>query len=129
MWLPFKLDECCDIRPGNVVVVAGETNSGKTGLLFNLMAMNRHYTWNYLSSEMTADEIKQRIKPFGSVEDWKDVAQFVHRSRDYHDAIDPDGMNIVDFLEVYEDFSRVGTHIKQIFDRLRNGVVFIGFQK
>lgn len=129
MWLPFKLDEYCNVRPGNVVVVAGETNSGKTGFLFNLMAMNRQYKWNYLSSEMTADEIKQRIKPFGSVEDWKDTAQFVQRSRDYHDAIDPDGMNIVDFLEVYEDFSRVGTHIKQIFDRLRNGVVFIAVQK
>lgn len=129
MWLPFKLDECCDIRTGNVVVVAGETNSGKTGLLFNLMAMNRDRRWNYLSSEMTADEIKQRVAPFGSVEEWKGIAQFVQRSRDYHDAIDPDGFNIVDFLEVYEDFSKVGANIKKIFDRLRNGVVFIALQK
>ena len=129
MWLPMQLHYFCDIRPGNIIIVAGETNSGKTGFLFNLMSMNRQHHWNYLSSEMTADEIKQRIAPFGTVEDWKGFSRFVQRSGNYHDAIEPDGMNIVDFLEVYEDFSKVGSYIKQIFDRLRHGVAFIALQK
>ena len=130
-WLPFHLDRYCDIRPGNIIVVAGETNSGKTGFLFNIMAMNRErYKFNYLSSEMTAGEIKARIQRYNwPISEWKQFAQFVQRSSNYHDAIDPDGINIIDFLEVYEDFSKIGADIKKIFDKLRKGIAIIAIQK
>ena len=130
-WLPFHLDRYCDIRPGNIIVVAGETNSGKTGFLFNIMAMNRgRYRFNYLSSEMTSGEIKARLAHYNwPISEWKEFVQFVQRSSDYHDAIDPDGINIIDFLEVYEDFSKIGADIKKIFDKLRKGIAIIAIQK
>lgn len=130
MWLPFGLDKMCRVQKKNIIIVAGETNAGKTGLLFNLVYQNPSYLWRYISSEMTTTEIKNRIEKFGvSVEAFNQTCRFYQRVGNYHDAIDPDGFNIIDFLEIYEDFSKVGSAIKQIFDRLNTGIAFIALQK
>lgn len=131
LWLPFGLHRMCFVQPRNIIVIAGETNSGKTGLLFNFCYMNRHkHKIRYLSSEMTPNEIRGRIERFGlAVEEWSKFTTFIQRSNHFHDAIDPNGINIVDFLEVYEDFSKIGGDIKKIFDRLQNGIAIITIQK
>ena len=131
MWLPFNLHRDVIIQPKNVVVVAGETNSGKTGFLFNLVFMNLdNHKFRYLSSEMTPNEIKNRIDAFGRArEDWTSKVDFVERSSNFADAIDPDGINIIDFLEVHDNFYAIGAEIKKIFDALKGGVVFIAIQK
>jgi len=38
-------------------------------------------------------------------------------------------VNIIDFLEVYDDFYRIGGMIKEIFDNLDNGIAIIAIQK
>jgi hypothetical protein len=131
MWLPFGLSKYVRIQPKNVIVVAGETNSGKTRMLFNLMHMNigRH-KFRYMTSEMTANEINDRIENLGgSKESWTESVEFIERGRDYHDAIVSDGINIIDFLEVHDNFSAVGIEIKKIFEALKSGIVFIALQK
>jgi hypothetical protein len=130
MWLPFGLSQMCDIRPKNIILVAGETNAGKTAMLFNVVFINRIKKWNYLTSEMTAGEIRERIRKFGIDEkEWCNFVEFSSCNGNFHDKIDPDGFNIIDFLEVYEDFSKIGSDIKRIFDRLRNGICIIAIQK
>lgn len=55
---------------------------------------------------------------------------FVERSSNFADAIDPDGINIIDFpFEVHDNFYAIGAEIKKIFDALKGGVVFIAIQK
>lgn len=131
LWLPFGLHRMCYVQPRNIIMIAGETNAGKTGLLFNFCFMNRFkHKVRYLSSEMTPNEIKDRIKRFGIPQtDWDKFTTFVQRSGNFHDAIDPDGINIIDFLEVYEDFSKIGSDIKKIFDHLHKGIAIITIQK
>lgn len=131
MWLPFNLHRDVIIQPKNIIVVAGETNSGKTGLLFNLVFMNlKIHKFRYLSSEMTPNEIKSRIDAFGAPrEEWEKGVEFIERSSNYADAIDPDGINVIDFLEVHDNFYAVGGEIKKIFDALKTGVAFIAIQK
>lgn len=130
MWLPFNLHHDVIIHQKNVVIVAGETNSGKTGFLFNLAFMNMHrHSFKYFTSEMTGSEIKNRIKSFGKpVEAWRNVS-FIERGANFQDVIDPDGINIVDFLEIHDKFYAVGEEIRRIFESLRTGVVFIAMQK
>lgn len=130
LWLPFGLHRDVIIQPKNIVVVAGETNSGKTGLLFNFCYMNRNrHKIRYLASEMTPNEIRDRIALFSQDRsEWAKI-DFFERGENFHDAIDPDGINIIDFLEVHDAFYAIGGDIKRIFDALRNGVAIIAIQK
>lgn len=130
MWLPFNLHRDVIIHQKNIVIVAGETNSGKTGFLFNLAFMNMYqHHFNYFTSEMTGSEIKNRITSFGKpMEDWQNVS-FIERGSNFQDVIDPDGINIIDFLEIHDKFYAVGDEIRRIFESLRTGVVFIAMQK
>ena len=131
MWFPFGLTERLQIRQKNVIIVAGECNSGKTALLFNIMYMNqKRYKFKYITSEMTADEILTRIKLMRDTrEHFLQFCDFYNKTHDYADDIDPDGMNIVDFIEIYDDFYRIGVEIKKIFDKLTTGCAIIALQK
>lgn len=127
--LPYGLSRMVEIQEKNVAVIAGETNSGKTALLFNLAWMNQGVPIRYLSSEMTGVEVQNRIRAFSEdMAMWKHV-EFVHRVDDFHDVINPDGVNIIDFMEIYGEFWTIGSKIKAVFDALRTGVAFIAIQK
>jgi hypothetical protein len=130
LWLPFGLHRDVVVQPKNVIIVAGETNSGKTGLMFNLAFMNMgKFPVRYLSSEMTAKEICTRMDFFGKERAAWNSVEFIERSGNFHDAIDPNGINIIDFLEVHDNFFSIGADIKKIFDALKNGVAVIAIQK
>ena len=131
MNLLFALHRNIEIRQKNIIVIAGESNAGKTAFLFNIVYLNqKHHKFRYITSEMTADEINSRIKKLRySPEDFSKFCTFYSKTHDYSDAIDPEGINIVDFLEVYEDFYRVGAEIKKVFDKLTTGCAFIALQK
>ncbi len=130
MWLPFGLSGLVNVFPGNVIVIAGETNSGKTSLLLNIVAQNWKHRCRYLSSEMTPTELRGRLKAFNiPLEQWKAHCEFKQRNKNFHDAIDPDAINVIDFLELSDDFFRVNQYITQIFERLRNGIAVVCVQK
>ena len=128
---PLNLTKDCRIYAKNVIVIAGETNSGKTGFLFNICWRNRrNLKFRYITSEMTEDEINSRISNFQMTrEEWESFCEFGSCTKDYHNAIDPDGINIIDFMEVYDDFYRIGEKIKQVFDKLNTGIAIIAIQK
>ena len=88
---PFGLEERVQIMPGNICVVAGCANSGKTGFLLNVvkMNMNRHKVF-YFSSEMGAGELKKRLMLFDDIalKDWR--FQPKERNSDFADVIEPE---------------------------------------
>ncbi len=45
------------------------------------------------------------------------------------DLIDPDGITIIDYLEISDAFHKIAGPLRQIFDRLRSGVALIALQK
>jgi hypothetical protein len=130
MYLPFGLHRDIVLQPKNIVVIAGETNSGKTACLFSLCSYNKSRAdIRYLSSEMTPNEVKSRIDAFGEPRaEWENV-HFFERTMNFQDAILPHGINIIDFLEVHDNFYAIGGEIKKIFDALTTGVAFIALQK
>lgn len=128
-WLPFSLGYRCEIRQKNIIVIAGETNSGKTSMLFNIANANRNnFDINYLTSEMTPGEIQSRINYFNNQWEWERI-RFVNRTANFYDALMPEAVNIIDFLEIYDDFSKVGAEIKKIFDALTTGIAIVAIQK
>lgn len=130
---PFELEKFVNIYPHNVIVVAGASNAGKTAFMLNTVRLNmdRHKI-EYFSSEMAGEEIKLRLTKFEelygiSLRSWKFHPR--ERMANFADAIVPDALNIIDYLEVTKDFYEVGGDIKDIHDRLGKGIAIIAIQK
>jgi len=130
--LPMGVHQLVRIHPGNIIIIAGETNSGKTALCMNIAKDNKKtHKINYLSSEMSDGvELKIRLQEFGEpLEFWKDV-DFRFRADKFEDVIKPDDLNIIDYLdEGQEEAYKMTKRIKQIAHKLQKGIAVICIQK
>lgn len=128
---PFWIEKIIKTMPGNVLIVAGVPNAGKTAFFLNLSDMNMdNHDIHYFSSEMGLMEFRERIKYFKRpLPEWNSKMKFYERSDNFADVIRPNGINIIDFLEVHDEFYKVGAMIKEIFDSLHDGIAIIGLQK
>lgn len=130
--LPFDLHDLVEIMPGNIITIAGEPNAGKTGLLLNIVKDNMNkFNVHYFSSEMGGSEFRKRLSKFDDIplKDWKFTAK--ERAGDFADVIKPGkgNINIIDFLEVHEDFFKVGGMMMEIYKKLKGAIAIIAIQK
>ena len=127
---PFKLHELVLTLPKNTIVLAGAPDAGKTAFCFNFIKenMNRYDIW-YWSSEMGALELQIRLSKFNgmSPDDWKFESR--EKSSSFEDVIKPDSINIIDYLEITDNFYLVAGEIKAIWDKLNKGIAIICLQK
>jgi len=133
LWLPLRLSEYVQIHYGNLIVIAGAPNSGKTAMMLNIVKENMLKDWNvhYFTSEMEAGELKLRLKKFPDIalDRWNFSAY--RRGGDFQDVIKPgkNSLNIVDFLEVHDEFYIIARRLKEIHDKLKGGIAVVGLQK
>jgi len=133
IWLPFGLSDYVELYENSVVIIAGSPNTGKTCLLLNIIKENINKEWdiNYFNSEMSSGELKKRLCKFDymNLDDWKFNAY--ERAEDFQDVIKPgkNSLNIIDFLEIHDEFYIMGRKIKEIHDRLNGGIAIIAIQK
>jgi len=127
---PLGVHELVDVYQKSVIVLAGEPNAGKTAYLLNLANKNKEdHKPLYFSSEMGASELKIRLKKFNMpLSAWRGV-RFIAKSGDFKDVIEPDGFNIIDYLEVAKDFYEVGGLLTEIFNTLGKGIAIVAIQK
>jgi len=128
---PLGIEDLAVVMPGNVMVIAGVSNAGKTAFLMNFAKMNmRARKVHYFSSEMGAEEFLLRVREHDDlpIDEWKRM-EFYERADGFADVIRPDDINIVDFLELHEDFWKVGGLISDIHQKLNRGCAFIAIQK
>jgi len=132
LWLPLDLGEICGVQPGNILVFAGAKDSGKTAFLMNIAKENRYrYKVHYFNSEMGPAEFKMRAFLFGEpLSTWKDISVY-ERSENFHDVIKPGegNLNIIDFLEVHDEFWKVGSMLQKIHQKLNGALCIVGLQK
>jgi hypothetical protein len=145
-FIPFKwpmgLQRYYNLMPKNIVMVAGEPDSGKTAFMLNVVRANMFSITKqfdrplkYFSSEMGAYEFRSRLEQFQYVDDDNPLTleewdfQPYERSADFQDVIEPNGVNVIDFLEIHDNFWEVGGRIQKIFDKLENGVAIVAIQK
>ena len=126
---PFEIERLVKVMPKNIIVLAGASNSGKTAFLLNVVRNNmRQHDIHYFSSEMGDIEFRDRLSKFDiPLTSWQFKAK--ERASDFADVIQPDAVNIIDFLELHEDFFKVGGYIKEIYDKLNKGIAIIALQK
>ncbi len=132
LWLPMGIHKMVGIMPGNIIMVAGEPNAGKTAVMLNIIKSNMNkFNVHYFNSEMGAGELKGRLKKFDDLglKQWNYNAY--SRDTDFADVIftGEKSLNIIDFLEIHDDFYAVGEKIKQIHVALKGAVAIIAIQK
>ncbi|SOB60618.1 protein of unknown function [Pseudodesulfovibrio profundus] len=135
IWLPLEIHRICGVQKKNVVVVAGETNAGKTALVVETIHKNlkqnggSHERINLFNSEMGDGELRARLLNMdNNPSNWAGLEAF-ERTRDFHQVIDPDGFNVIDYLEISDKFYLVGKMIQQIHEKLNNGIAIVCIQK
>ncbi len=130
LW-PFQIEKMVKLHPGSLVVIAGEVEAGKTSVMLNLvkMNMNRDYEIYYASSEFGGEELKERLSGFEdmTLDDWN--FHFFNRADEFQDVIKPDAINIIDYLEISDNFYQVGGKLKAIHDKLGKGIAVVALQK
>lgn len=130
---PFGIDLLVKTMEKNIIVVAGSTDAGKSAFALNFVVQNmdKHKgNIHYFSSEMGSSEMKQRALLFGySLEYWRDKFNFYEIGGDFHNQIKPDGINIIDYLDVTDEFYKVGDYIKKVWAKLNRGICMIALQK
>jgi len=129
----FGIEEYVEIYPKNIIIIGGSKDAGKTAYVLNLIALNMYEfdIW-YFSSESGDLELKKRLLRFQQegivgLDQWRFNA--VERSRDFADIIKPNAVNIIDYLEIYENFYEIGGLINDIYEQLRDGIAIIVLQK
>jgi hypothetical protein len=142
MYYPLNLDNLVGLLPGNIVIVAGESNVGKTVTLldwafhnlkssraFTSKSSGKYETIPYFSSEMGSSELIMRARAFGYPPAAWEGFRAYERSEDFHQVIDPDGLNFIDFLEIHDEFYKIGAKIRAIHETLKSGICVIALQK
>jgi hypothetical protein len=126
---PLGVHELVETYKKSLIVLAGEPNAGKTAFLLNLAWKNRDEKPNYFSTDMGAAELQIRLKKFPhALSEWKKI-KFIAKSEGFKDVVDPNGLNIIDYLEVSKDFFEIGGMLTEIYNNLKEGVAVVGIQK
>lgn len=127
--LPFNLHDYIRLHRRSVMVVGGVSNEGKTTFAHNIVSLNwQEHPIRLLDSENSAEELAGRFCHYPDFEQWPD--DFVKdKSANFSDVIEPDAINIIDYLEVQDNFWLVGRYIREIRDTLKGGVAIIILQK
>lgn len=129
--LPFDMHKMVNLYPGNIIIVSGEKNMGKTGYCIEFTKLNQDkYDIHYFSSEMYDAEMKIRLQLHEEINltDWKFHAWV--RTREFAHAIRRDCINVIDYLEVDAEKPYIVTNeIRSIWERLGKGIALIAMQK
>ena len=132
--LPLGLNDIAEISQGNIILVAGEYNVGKTSFLLNILKNNKNIIpIRYISSEMSKSEFKKRFATFGlPMSFWmqNEMTEYIKKSFDFHSVIKPDALNLLDYMEFRDsDYTKGAEYLTQIHDKLGTGVAVIAIQK
>jgi len=130
--LPLGIDQYVTLHPGNLIVVAGVSNVGKTAFLMNILHDNLVQWSNriaYFCSEMGEEEFRSRCDrfPFSNT-DFDRFRFAVHESVHFSDVIVPDWLNFVDFLEVNQEFWLMGDYLSEIQKKVGKGLAVVAIQ-
>ena len=127
---PLEIEKYVNLFPGNIAVVAGSPNAGKTALLLNFIRLNQdRFPIYYFCSEMGPVELRDRLDKFPGmdIEDWHFEA--IERASDFADVIRPDCVNVIDYLEMTTELYLINTHLTAISHKQGSGLALVAVQK
>lgn len=127
---PLDIGDKVNIKPTNIIIIAGTSNMGKTAMCLKAALMNSDKRVRYINVEMDASELAERISFFGCEKKEWDHVEFCEMEGHGGDIVDPDGLNIIDYLTPPEgEYYKTEALINDIHSRLKAGICIICIQK
>ncbi len=131
---PLGVEEHAIITPKSVILLNGVTNAGKTSFALEFARLNyKLMPVTYFNSEMGPARLKRRLSKYPpeiiTLETWRDNVTFIERSTAFADVIRPDGLNIIDYLEIFDEFWKTAGMLNDIYRKLNNGIALVLLQK
>lgn len=131
----FGFDGCVCISPGDLLVVAGVSNMGKTGFAQNFLWSNMdNFDCVLMGNEYTPVKFKRRISrmtwnsPLD--ENGKPKFELVRRFDNWADIIEPDKITIIDWISLpASELYNIGRVMQDIQSRLGDGIALVVIQK
>jgi hypothetical protein len=123
------------VSQGNLIVIAGVSNMGKTGFAQNFLFENMDLMpCQMMVNEYNPGSFKRRIDKMGWANPFNDKGEpkfvLVERHEDWKYAIEPDAINIIDWINIADgDFYRIGTIMEGIQGKLNKGIAMLVLQK
>lgn len=114
----------------NIIIVTGAPDAGKTAWILDYMRLNQGaFDIDYYVSDMGELELKSRLSKFPCIklEDW--TINAYEQEDNFHDVINPNGVSVIDFMEMHDNFYLVARKIWQIWNKLEKGLCVIALQK
>ncbi|MEE9354237.1 MAG: hypothetical protein V3U75_01470 [Methylococcaceae bacterium] len=134
LWWPLDLHEKVVIIPGSLIIIAGVSNAGKSAFMLNFVEKNmNNHKIRYVSSEWSNEERDTHLEDFGAnIDEWDSRVDFFAKkdtSMSFDNYIDPDSINIIDYFESYDNYGAIAGELRDISDRLKNGIAIVAMQK
>lgn len=134
--LPLAVHTLAKIFPGNIILLEGEKSQGKSAFALEFCRMNRKLFKSkirYLNIEMSDSELLERFNSYPqdliSKNEWRESVEFIKRTSDWWDLIEPDGINVVDYLVEYEKSYLIAQFIFNIHQKLKSGIALVVIQR
>jgi len=133
---PLGVEMFTRVFPGNVMLLEGQKSQGKSAFAIEFCRLNQKCFEGkkaiYQNVEMSNSELLERFRSYDgstSIEQWKETATFIRQSGDWWDKIDPDGLNVVDYLIEYEKAYLIAEFVWKIHKALKKGVALVVVQR
>lgn len=131
----FGFDASIGIRPADIIVVAGQSNWGKSAFARNFMAENLEQ-WDgkiqLMVNEYSPGRFYETINRMNWV-DWfngdKPRFTMIERYEDWKYAIEPGWINIIDWIGLADNFYLIRNVIEGIQETLTTGICMVVLQK
>lgn len=137
MQLPFAEDIV--IRQGDLILIAGVSNFGKTTLAMNFIAENLSLNPVLMGNEYTDSkgEPKQRFLNRLDVMNWvkwtngsgEDRFELIPIHEDFEDNIIEGRINVIDWIDIESDFWDIKNISKRLKDEVGKGILIVVIQK
>lgn len=136
--MPLHIENYAKIFPGNIILLEGQKSQGKSTFALEFSRLNRDLYPNkkisYQNVEMSDSEIKDRFRHYRDrgiveMEEWPKFLKITKRTSDWADKIEPDGINIIDYLIEYDKPYILPGFIFNIHKKLKTGIALCIVQR
>jgi len=130
----FGFDDDIILYEGDMILIAGEGNRGKTAWVLNMMINNcDKMPVYYFTSEFNAPKFRDRMKEFKwrsfLKEDGSPKFTVAEQVDNWQDVIQPDALNIIDWMKLDDEMWKIRGIMDGIKNKLKKGVAVICIQK
>ncbi len=128
---PFNLEKLIKIFAKSIIIVAGVSGSGKTALLYDFILRNMFHKLGIVlfTNDMGPEEMLERMVNFDISIPNPAPFRVYERYNRFADVIQPNSINVIDYLDLNSEVYMIGQEIDDIYQKLDKGIALIGIQK